>query len=190
MTRLRRYAQADCPEAIRAQIIQLMRLEWPASFRPGVPEWPTEAAELNPVSFVLSISDLVVCHAAVVSKSIAHVGSQYLAFGICAMVTAPKFRRRGFGRLVFEDATKYMEQERADIGVFTCDEALQRFYECSGWSVSTRAPLIGGTRKKPFRSDELGKVTLLNLFSDRARAARKAIVSAPIQIELGEGKLW
>ena len=190
MTQLRRYAQADCPVAVRGQIIQLLKLAWPATFKEDVPEWPTEAAELNPISFVLSVSDLVVCHAAVVSKSIVHVGSQYLAFGICAMVTAPKFRRRGFGRLVFEDATKYMEQERADIGVFTCDGALQEFYECNGWSVSTKAPLIGGTKEKPFRSDELGKVTLLNMFSDRARAARKAIVSVPIQIELGEGKLW
>lgn len=190
MPQLRKYAQANCPEAIRSQIIQLMRSEWPATFRANAPEWPSEAAELDPVSFVLSISDLVVCHAAVVRKSIVHGGKQYLAFGICAMVTAAKFRRRGFGRLAFEAATKYMEQERADIGVFTCDAALRKFYECNGWSVSTKAPLVGGTKEKPFRSDELGKITLMKLFSDRAKAARKDIASVPIQIELGEGKLW
>jgi aminoglycoside 2'-N-acetyltransferase I len=190
MIQVARYRQLECPEAIREQVIRLMKLEWPSTFRPGRPEWPSEAVELDPVSIVLMMETVVASHAAVLRAPIEHAGDRYLAFGVAAMVTAAEYRGNGFGRRVFAAATSYMIREHADIGVFTCDAPLRGFYERDGWSVSTSSPLIGGTSEKPFRSDELGKVTLLQLFSERARANRRAITSSPIHIELGEGMLW
>ena len=190
MTELNRYRQLDCPAHIRDQIVRLMRDEWPHSSRNDEVEWPSESLELNPISIVLTTDGVVICHAAVLRKTIAHVGKQYLAFGLSAMVTAQPYRRRGFGRLVLERATRYMAEEGADFGIFTCDEQLGRFYNWNGWEISKTSPLIGGTKAKPFPSEQLGKITLLQLFSCRAKADREAILSTPVYIELGEGKLW
>lgn len=190
MVQVEAYRQADCPEPLRVQVLRLMKLEWPSTFRPGRPEWPSEPAELDPVSIVLLVDGEAMSHAAVLRAQIEHAGGHWLAFGVAAMVTAPASRGKGFGARVFEEATEYMRKEGADIGVFTCDEPLRRFYERGGWIVSRGSPLVGGTREKPFRSEDLGKVTMVRLFSPRAQANRTAITSSPIRIDLGEGKLW
>jgi len=190
MTELSRHRQADCPAQIRDQIVVLLKEQWPHTFRDDEPEWPSESPGLNPISVVLTTDGIVICHAAVSRKTISHVGRQYLVFGLSAMVTAAPYRRLGFGRRVLENATRYMQQQSADFGVFTCDEGLKSFYNWGGWEVASRSSLVGGTRENPLPSESLGKITLIQLFSPRARAARQAILSTPIQIELGEGKLW
>jgi aminoglycoside 2'-N-acetyltransferase I len=184
------YAQADCPSNIREQIIHLLRNEWPQTFIRNKPEWPTESLELDPISLVLMINGLVVSHGAVLRKSINHCGVSYLAFGLSSVVTSSSFRRQGFGRRIFKYATRYMEQEKADIGIFTCDPYLENFYFSYGWEVAKKTPLVGGTPAKPFSSDRLGKLTLIHFFSWKAKKNRKIILSAPIFLDLGDGKLW
>ena len=53
-----------------------------------------------------------------------------------------------------------------------------------------RSPLVGGTRRQPLESAMLGKITLIQLFSERAKAQRNAIMGIPIVVQLGPGKLW
>jgi len=184
------YVQADCPSYIRTQIIQLLRIEWPHTYRNDKADWPTESAELNPTSFVLMDNGMVLSHAAVPRKTIEHCGKNYLAFGLSSVVTRQALRRKGFGHRIIECATNYMKQENADLGVFTCDSHLAPFYTFSGWEVAYNVPLIGGTIEKPFPSDKIGKLTIIQFFSEKAMKYREEILSRPIYIELGEGKLW
>jgi len=117
-------------------------------------------------------------------------GGIHLAFGLGSVVTMRSHRKKGYGQRVVQNATQYIKEQWADIGVFTCEPQLRAFYEKAGWQAATGSPLVGGTSEKPLRSDELGKITLIQLFSARAKAQRKMITSVPIVIELGEGRLW
>jgi aminoglycoside 2'-N-acetyltransferase I len=184
------YAQAECPSSIRNQIIRILKDEWPHTFIENKPEWPTESEELHPVSFVLVFHGFVISHGIVLRKIINHCGSNYRAFGLSSVVTAPQFRLRGFGRRIFWYATRYMKGQKADIGIFTCDPHLEKFYNTFGWEIAERTPLVGGTPTKPYPSDALGKTTFIHLFSDKAKKNRERIGSAPIILDLGENKLW
>jgi GNAT superfamily N-acetyltransferase len=190
MIREVQYQQQNCPIDIRAQIMDLLQTEWPNTFKNNQEDWPTESAELNPISILLMDDGQVISHAVVLRKSIKHCEEYYLAFGLGSVVTKRSYRHKGYGHRIVQSATQYIREQNADIGVFTCDPQLQNFYANAGWQVSMNSPLVGGTIEKPFRSDKLGKITLIQLFSDRVKASRSKIASAPIIIELGEGKLW
>lgn len=184
------YQQENCPIEIRTQIVDLLRTEWPSSYTKNQPDWPTEPAELNPISVLLMDDGQVISHAVVLRKSIEHCEEYYLAYGLGSVVTKGSYRNKGYGHRIVRGATQYIREQNADIGVFTCDPHLQKLYTSAGWEVAMNSPLVGGTTVKPFRSDKLGKITLIQLFSDRAKASRSKIISAPMNIELGEGKLW
>ena len=106
------------------------------------------------------------------------------------VLTVPAFRGKGYGERVVRAATAFMEQDGADIGLFTCDPPLRTFYERCGWTLLEGASLVGGTRTRPFPSDTLGKITFARFFSARAQAHRNDFVGAAIWLELREGDLW
>ena len=189
-TKVYSYVQADCPSTVRDQIIHLLKKEWPQTFAPNQPEWPTESPEMEPISLVITINEFVVSHCTLMRKTIDHCGSNYLAFGLSSVVTERTFRRQGFGRLLFRHATRYIEREKADIGLFTCDPCLESLYNRYGWETAKQTPLVGGTLAKPFSSAALGKSTIVRLFSKKAKSNRECILSRSIHLELGEGKLW
>ena len=91
------------------------------------------------------------------------------------MVSGPRstdaaLQGRGYGRASGGGA-RADAARGDDLGIFTCDRDLQRFYEGAGGSCSPGTVLIGGTPEDPFPSDVLGKVTLGSFFSAR-RGAR------------------
>jgi GNAT superfamily N-acetyltransferase len=190
MIQLFQYPQGNCPKDISTQIVELLRAEWPNTFKQAGPDWPTESAELKPTSIVLVDNGVVISHAAVLRKTINHCAENYLAFGLGSVVTRQSLRRRGFGRRIVEHATHYMKQEDADLGVFTCDSHLAAFYVFGGWEVTLSSPLVGGTIEEPLPSERVGKLTIIQLFSEKAKKLREKILSRPITIELGKGKLW
>jgi hypothetical protein len=106
------------------------------------------------------------------------------------VLTVPAFRGKGYGERVVRAATAFMEQDRADIGLFTCDPSLRTFYERCGWTQLEGASLVGGTRARPFPSDSLGKITFARFFSARAQARRDDFMGAAIRLDLREGDLW
>jgi GNAT superfamily N-acetyltransferase len=160
------------------QVLQFLQADCPAPLREQI------------ASIVLVEDGLVRSHAAVLRKEIEHGAERYLAFGLSCVVTQPSFRRKGFGRRIVGCATDYMKRAIADLGIFTCDPHLAPFYVFGGWEAAPDWPLIGGTRERPFASDRIGKLTIVRFFSERAKANRETMLSAPIQVDLGEGKLW
>jgi predicted N-acetyltransferase YhbS len=129
-------------------------------------------------------------HVSVPRKIIAHRGQSYKAYGLSGVLTVPPFRGQGYGERVVRAATAFMEEDGADLALFTCDPPLRSFYERCGWSLLEGASLVGGTRAKPFPSDTLGKLTFARFFSARAQAHEKDFVGAAIWLELREGDLW
>ena len=84
-----------------------------------------------------------------------------------------------------------MEARGADLGIFTCDSYLMRFYEGAGWKHLPGTVLIGGTPEEPFPSDQFDKVTLARFFSAKAKDAEADFVGARIELYPGEiDTLW
>ena len=56
--------------------------------------------------------------------------------GLSAVVTDAALQGRGYGRAIVEAARELMRARGDDLGIFTCDRDLQRFYEGAGGSCS------------------------------------------------------
>ncbi|GLV60925.1 hypothetical protein KDH_77440 [Dictyobacter sp. S3.2.2.5] len=192
MLRLLQFLQEDCPQTVRAQILALLRREWPQALAGKGDEeiaWP-DNRETQPTSFVLLANRTVVCHVAVPWKTIEHAGEHYHVFGLSEVVTHPSYRHQGLGLRLIGEATNFIEQSGADLSVFTCQPPLVSFYHQGGWEHANHTNLVGGTRAQPFRSDTLGLATMIRFFSSRARRHRSDFLGADIYLELGENELW
>jgi GNAT superfamily N-acetyltransferase len=183
--------EVELPDDLLRQTLVALRSEWPSAFSGSY----TDRTQLNDPALHATIFSLVVdgklaSHLSVPRKSIEHRGASYKAYGLSGVLTIPAFRGKGHGERVVRAATEFMEEDGADIGLFTCDPALRTFYERCGWSLLEGASLIGGTRAKPFPSDALGKITFGRFFSVRAQARENDFAGTPIWLELHEGHLW
>jgi aminoglycoside 2'-N-acetyltransferase I len=183
--------EAELPEDLRAQTLNALRDEWPAAFS-GAQADRTQLndPELHAMICSALVGGQLASHVSVPRKTIAHRGKSYKAYGLSGVLTLPPFRGQGYGERVVRAATAFMEEDGADLGLFTCDPPLRSFYERCGWTVLEGASLVGGTRDKPFPSDTLGKMSFARFFSARARAHEKDFAGAAIWLELREGDLW
>jgi GNAT superfamily N-acetyltransferase len=183
------YPEPVVPPALRLQVVRLQDLAWPPAEPSGVAAWHDPL--LRPLSVLLLDGDRVVSALDILSAQIGHAGQSFAASGISAMVTDPGARGRGFGRRLAEAARELMAASGADLGIFTCDSELQRFYESAGWGCLPGSVLIGGTPEQPFPSDQSNKVVMASFFSVRARRASPGFAAARIELYPGLiDKLW
>ena len=183
--------EEDLSDDLKGQTLEAQRAEWPAAFT-GAKAERTQLNDpaLHAMIFSLLVDGQLASHLSVPRKTIAHRGESYKAYGLSAVLTVPAFHRKGYGERTVRAATAFMEEDGADVGLFTCDPPLRAFYERCGWTVLEGASLVGGTRAKPFPSDTLGKITFGRFFSARAQVHEQDFVGAAIWLELGEGDLW
>jgi aminoglycoside 2'-N-acetyltransferase I len=183
------YPEADVPLDLRLQVVALQEQAWPSDVPPGPEPWHDPA--LHPVSMLLIDEGGVVAALDILSKELVHAGARYAASGISAAVTDTAHRGRGFGRHLVEAARMRMASDGADLGIFTCDASLRRFYEGAGWRYLPGTVILGGTPEDPFPSDRFEKVTLAGFFSERAQAAAEAFVGSRVALYPGSiDKLW
>jgi len=183
--------EEELPGDLKRQILEALRAEWPRAFsgaKAGREELNDPA--LHPAICALVVDGQLASHLSVPQKVIEHRGESYKAYGLSGVLTVPAFRGKGYGERVVRAATAFMEQDGADVGLFTCDPPLRTFYERCRWTVLEGAWLVGGTRARPFPSDTLDKITFARFFSARAQVHEKDFVGAAIWLELGEGDLW
>jgi aminoglycoside 2'-N-acetyltransferase I len=183
--------EAELSDDLKGQTLEALRAEWPDAFS-GAKAERTQLNDpaLHAMIFSLVVGGRLASHLSVPRKSIEHRGELYNAYGLSGVLTVPAFRGKGYGEQIVRAATAFMEEDGADIGLFTCDPPLRPFYERCGWTVLEGASLVGGTRAEPFPSDTLGKITFARFFSARAQARRNDFAGAAIWLELGEGDLW
>ncbi|AZE11129.1 hypothetical protein C4K10_2849 [Pseudomonas chlororaphis subsp. aureofaciens] len=160
---------------------------------PDTPEEAQVAPLHDPVfdafSFYICAPDRVVSYAAVVMKTIEHGGDTFEMGGLSCVMTDPDCQGQGLGLRTVAAATRCMEHSHLDIGVFTCDPPLARFYaRAGGWTIAPDVVLTGNRHDGALRSDTLGKVVLLRLFSAKARAAASDFASGVIDLGLPDGQ--
>lgn len=184
------YPEGRVPLDLRWQVIAMQDEAWPSGEPPDPAPWHDQSQD--PLS-VLLVDDegRVLAALDILSKEIAHKGETYAASGISATVTDEAVRGQGYGRTLAKAARDIMEENGADLGIFTCDAYLKKFYESAGWQHLPGTVLIGGTPIDPFPSDLFDKVTLASFFSPRAKDSESDFVGSRIELFSGEiDKLW
>jgi GNAT superfamily N-acetyltransferase len=183
------FPEAEVAPELRRQVRNLHRRAWP-DYKP-VDGGPAHDPALRPISMLLVDGGRVVAALDILSKDISHGGQVYAASGLSTVVTDERLRGRGYGGQLVEAAYTAIETSGVDLGIFTCDTPLQRFYERAEWRLLPGTVLVGGTPDSPFPSDQFDKVTIARFFSVRARHAQDTFVGARIALYPGEiDKLW
>ena len=183
--------EVELPERLLWQTLESLRGEWPSAFT-GAKAGRTQLNDpaLHAMIFSLVVDGQLASHLSVPRKTIVHHGGSYKAYGLSGVLTVPAFRGNGYGERTVRAAIEFMEQDGADIGLFTSDPSLRTYYERCGWTLLEGASLVGGTRARPFPSDALGKITFGRFFSARAQARQSDFLGAAIWLDLREGDLW
>jgi len=179
------FPETNVPAELRKQVLRLHAEAWPDLELHG------HDPSLRPLSMLLLDEGRVVSALDILSKDIHHRREAYAASGLSSVVTDPAQRNHGFGRHLVQTACEEIGRRRADLGLFTCDPSLQRFYEKAGWRRLSGTVLIGGTPDQPLPSDRLGKITMGHFYSARASRDAQAFIGARIELYPGEiDKLW
>lgn len=168
--RLALYPQEVCGAAIERAILDLEATAWdrvPGETFPSAPE--THAA-----SFVLLEGERAVCHVGIRRARLLHRGQSYAVCGLSEVVTHPLRRGQGLATALCLRAGARRPLRQGGLG-----------------ANPGRLPRGGGgTREAPFRSGDLGLVTLGMFLSPRAREHAADFAHADIVLELGRGQLW
>ncbi|MGW6201605.1 GNAT family N-acetyltransferase [Kribbella sp. NPDC055110] len=191
------YPEGAVPQALRRQIHALQDEAWPPSGTPTTGAPPDNSLvhdpELQPLSMMLLDDGVVVAALDILRKPLHHAGNTFQAGGLSTVVTRADLRGHGYGHHLITAARTAMIDLHLDLGIFTCDRALQPFYESAGWQALPGTVLIGGTPDAPFPSDQPGfdKVTLAAFFTPAARGAASTFHHTRIPLHPGDiDRLW
>lgn len=182
------YNQA--PDDLRREIAVLLHRVWPEEG--GLPEDTIPAAHdeaLNARSFYAYADGELVSYTGVVTKVIEHEGERFSLSGLSCVATDPDYRGLGYGLKTVAAATRWIEQSRMDLGIFTCNPALADFYHRAGsWPAVPDVNLIGSRDEGALTSDSLHVVVLMRLFSAKAIAHKKMLRHTTINLDLPVGQ--
>lgn len=181
------YPQEKNDKKIRDEIIALEQTVWPQE---GEDACFPSAPNTYVTSFVLMDQERAVCHVGIRKSKLHHKGKNYIAYGLSEVVTHPNYQKNGLATQTIQKATEFMLSQHSDIIIFTCAKERAAFYTKCGFEPIPGACFIGGTKEKPFRSDELGLATMMRFVSEESRACEKDFENTDIIFELGEGQLW
>jgi hypothetical protein len=185
------FPNSKCSENTKKQVYDLLEQEWPEVIQEEQKEWPTEPLSWNPITIIQFNEHNIIVGLVIVQSAYCQINRNiYKVSGIGSMVISKRYRKRGYGRILFKKADQIIKRNKNDFGIFTCDDCLVSFYSIYGWNAYKQAVLIGGTKEDPFNSMEIGKSTILKPFSSHAKENWKSISSSEIFIELGYKKLW
>lgn len=172
MAELLIYPQSELPERYACQILSFLRVVWWQGFvgENRLRDWITHE-RFHPVSYLLVESGLVISHAQVVWKVLAHGGEAYLAYGLTGVFTYPAFRGQGYGAQVVRAATQAIDAGPADVALFNCAPELAAFYGPLGWTPQPDMQTLIGDRDHPVAANELLMMRFLSEKGRRDRAA-------------------
>jgi GNAT superfamily N-acetyltransferase len=180
----------EAPELLRRQFALLLHRANPDTHLVPVDAVPVQHdPALDALSFYALLGGEIVSYAAVIRKTISHGTQTYTLGGLSWVSTDPDYQRRGIGTRTVSAATRWMECSNLDIGLFSCDPPLASFYARAGeWPVVEDVVLIGSRHCDALRSDTLGKVVLLRLFSAKANVNASMLRHTTIDLDLPIGQ--
>jgi aminoglycoside 2'-N-acetyltransferase I len=186
------FPEMATPVPLRVQVKEIQEQAWPSDGVVDV-DAPTHDPLLRPLSMLLVDEGTVLACLDILFKEIVHGGERFAAGGLSTVVTSKRARGLGHGRRLVTAARGEMIAQGLDLGLFTCDRALQAFYGSVGWRALPGTVLVGGTPDDPFPSDQRGfdKVTMADFFSAAARDAQASFHHSRIELYPGHiDKLW
>lgn len=184
-------ALALYPLEVRGAAVERAILDLEATAWDRVPgETFPSAPETHAASFVLLEGKAAVCHVGIRQASLFHSGQSYAVCGLSEVVTHPLRRGQGLATALCLRAADWIRAQGADLSLFTCAPERIALYGRAGWKPIPGACLVGGTREEPFRSRDLGLVTLGMFLSPRARKHAAEFEHEDIILELGRNQLW
>lgn len=181
------YPQENDDIAIAQKIIDLECTVWSQDTKNHI--FPT-APDTYLTSFVLIENEMAVFHVGIRKKVLYHKGKEYVAYGLSEVVTHPHYQKKGLATQTIKKALQFIVSQKPDISIFTCTKEKVAFYARCGWEAVSNACFVGGTKKKPFRSDNLNLVTMIMFLSPKSKQHRKDFENTDIFFELGENQLW
>jgi predicted GNAT family N-acyltransferase len=134
MLRSMRYdSTATVPFHLEVQVRSLLYAEWSGSDE-GDAAQPLTDPQLHPTYFILADEDQVLSYARTIWAMVSHLGQSFKLYGLGDVVTEPKFRRKGYGSRIVEEATTHIKSDReADAALLLTEPSLETFYRRSGW---------------------------------------------------------
>ena len=167
MPEIRAYRKLDVPREIAIQIASYVRVQWPGLVAPDRPLWEATSYPPECLHFVLTEGDVLVSHAAVSSRRLAHGGEAFNVYGLSSVFCYPTHRGTGFGQQIVAAATEHIRQQSdADLALLFCGERVKSLYTRCGWQVVPGLEIRAGDDNREFNDGHV-----MTLFvSDRARA--------------------
>lgn len=148
------------------------------------------APDTHVTSFVRLEEDTAICHVGIRKSPLLHKGNRYTTYGLSEVVTHPHYRNRGIASETIDKARRFIMSLQPDISIFTCKHNMVPFYTKCGWEEIPGACLVGGTKAKPFRSDDLNLITMIMFISTKGKLHKADFQNTDIIMELGENCLW
>jgi acetyltransferase (GNAT) family protein len=144
---------------LAAQIMTLVRCQWPQSFPKGVRTMGWAEAAPYPVDHIFATEDGVVASYMTVSRQQIKVADRsYPVLGLGTMVTSPPFRMEGYGTKVTAEATRYIREQNGIAGMLFCSPKLESFCARHGWHILD-ATVVYGDPNDPDTLD--GEITMI-----------------------------
>ncbi|MEN6079412.1 GNAT family N-acetyltransferase [Chromobacterium piscinae] len=180
----------DLPPVFRQEINLMLHLAYQCEGE-GEPD-PEETLHrptLEARAFWLADNGRLAAYASVFGIRILHQGLAFSLGSLSCVATQPGMRGRGLGERVVAAASDWLRTcGRYDIAAFSCDEELLPFYRrAAGWE-AVDLVLVANHEENALRSDALGKVVMLELLSERARAAEASFRGAAVNLDLPPGE--
>ena len=178
----------DLPPAWRREINAKLHLAYQCEGEPDLDEALHRPA-LDARAFWLADNGRLAAYASAFGKTIIHQGAVFSLGSLGCVATQPAMRGRGLGERVVAAASDWLRTcGRYDVAAFSCDAGLLPFYRrAAGWEAADIV-LIANDDEEALRSDALGKVVVLELLSERARAAEASFRGATVNLGLPPGE--
>ena len=180
MTRLESYPKAAVPRDVAVQIRSYTRIQWPhVEQRIGDKLWEVPAG-FPARNFVLLDGEKLISHAEANFRSIEHAAETFNVGGLSAVFTFPGYCGKGHATQVVRAATKFLDDNSADLSILFCGEPLHRFYAACGWERVDGAQILSGDRAAPTRYEH--GIVMMRSTSAKGRAAKLRLAAEPIYV--------
>jgi GNAT superfamily N-acetyltransferase len=164
---LHSYRKLDVPRDIAVQIASYVRVQWPHFIGRKTPLWEGTPYPDYCLHFVLTEADVLISHAIVSARPLAHGGETFNVYGLSSVFCYPTHRGLGFGERIVSEATSYIrKQPDADLALLFCGDRVRSLYTRQGWGHIAGLRVLSGPENELFND---GHVMSL-MISERAAA--------------------
>lgn len=146
--------------------------------------------EMNAMSFCAIADNIFIGYAGVITWDICVWDKTFTMCGLSCVCTHPFYRKTGVGSGLVKKATEWITQnDKFDVGLFTCSKENTLFYENIGfWKKSTDLILKESDREEAYKSDIMGLNVFKLLISHKAQLYADYFENGIIILDFPKGK--